>query len=120
MRLLFDHNVPAPLRRLLPRYEIKRAGELGWHEMVNGELLAAAERAGFNVLVTADKNIRYQQNLINRRIGIVVLPSNSWGHLEPHVAVIDAAIERAGQGTFQELDLPRPSLVRRPPPQQSR
>jgi hypothetical protein len=49
-----------------------------------------------------------------------VLPSNSWGHLEPHVAVIDEAMKRAGQGTYQELDLPRRSLVRRSPPQQSR
>ena len=55
MRLLFDHNVPAPLRRLLTRYEIKLAGELCWHELTNGELLAAAEQAGFELLLTADQ-----------------------------------------------------------------
>ncbi len=66
MRLLFHHNVPAPLRRLLIRHEISLAAELGWHEMVNGELLAAAERVGFDVLLTADPNIRYQQNLANQ------------------------------------------------------
>lgn len=120
MRLLFDHNVPAPLRRLLTRYEIMLAGELGWHEMVNGDLLTAAERAGFDVLLTADQNIRYQQNLAARKIGLVVLPSNTWPHLEPHVAKIDAAIQQVAQGSYQELDLPRPALVRRPPSPQNR
>jgi hypothetical protein len=116
VRLLFDQNIPAPLRRLLPQYDIKLAAEFSWQELVNGDLLAAAERAGFDVLLTADQNLRYQQNLICRKIGIVVLPSNAWPHIEPHVPLIEAAIGRAADGSYEELDWPWPSLVRRPPP----
>ncbi len=120
MRLLFDHNVPAPLRRLLTRCEIKLAGELGWHELANGDLLVAAQQAGFDVLITADQNIRYQQNLADRRIALVVLSTNSWPDLEPHVVTIQQAIDRAGQEGYIELNLPRRQLLRRPPPMQER
>jgi hypothetical protein len=100
--LLFDYNVPAPLRRLLTRYEIKLAGELCWHDLANGEL--AAEQAGFELLLIADQNIHYQQNLTGRRIALVVLSTNSWPDLEPHVLRIQQAIDWIGQGGYVELD----------------
>jgi hypothetical protein len=58
LRLLFDHNMPAPLRHDLPSHEILLAAERGWEELKNGELLSAAEFAGFQVLVTVDKKLR--------------------------------------------------------------
>jgi hypothetical protein len=70
---LFDHSTPAPLRHHLEGHEVKEAVELGWDKLSNGELPAEAEQAGFEVLVTADKNIRYQQNLTGRKIAIVVI-----------------------------------------------
>jgi hypothetical protein len=63
MRILFDHGTPAPLRASLASYSITRTQDLGWDRFSNGELLTAAERAGFDLLLTTDKNMRHQQNL---------------------------------------------------------
>jgi hypothetical protein len=62
MRILFDHGTPAPLRRALTAHTVSTAYEMGWAELDNGALLAAAER-DFDALVTTDRNLRYQQNL---------------------------------------------------------
>ena len=116
MRLLFDHSVPSPLRILLGGHDVSLARDRGWQELVNGALIASAEDAGFDVLVTCDKNWPYQQNLAGRCIAIVVLPTNAWPHLRAHAPAILAAIDGAGPGSYRELELPRPALVRRPPP----
>ncbi len=120
LRLLFDQNAPRTLADNLPGHEIVRAVELGWDQFVNGELIAAAEEAGFDVVVTADKNWRYQQNLRGRRIGIVVLPTNLWPHLRNYIPEIATSIEQAGQGAYLELELPRQERLRRPPPERKR
>ena len=73
MRILFDHGTPFPLRGALTGHSIARAQDLGWDRLSNGELLTAAEQAGFALLLTTDKNIRYQQNLAGRTIAILVL-----------------------------------------------
>lgn len=73
MLILFDHGTPAPLASCLIGHTVKKTQELGWDTFSNGELLNEAERAAFEVFVTTDKNIRYQQNLANRVIAIVVL-----------------------------------------------
>lgn len=72
MRILFDQGTPAPLRHALIGHTIETAFELGWATLQNGELIAAAEEAGFGVFVTTDKNLKYQQNLEARSIYIVV------------------------------------------------
>lgn len=118
MRLLFDHNVPAPLRRLLPQHDVTTAGERGWGELTNGLLLSAAEREGFEMFVTSDKNLVYQQNIAARRIAILVLPTQNMSILREGLEKLVLAIDRAGQGAYLEFDLPRPALVRRPPPGQ--
>lgn len=116
MRLLFDHGVPLPLRRFLAHHEVILAKDRGWAEYVNGRLLAAAEEAGFEAMVTCDKKIVHERNLAERRIGLAVLPTNIWPQLQPHVAEIVAFIDGVGQGEYRELDLPRPPLKRRLPP----
>ena len=73
MRILFDHGTPAGIARSLPGHEITEAIERGWDRITNGELLKVAEAAGFELLLTTDKGIRYQQNLKGRKIAIVVL-----------------------------------------------
>lgn len=73
MLILFDNGVPAPLKHSLKNHSVVEAIERGWESLVNGELLEVAEAAGFEVLLTTDKNIRYQQNLTSRRIAFVVL-----------------------------------------------
>src|SRR4051794_8439221 len=75
MKVLFDVNVPQPLRRKLSAHEIVTAQELGWGELENGDLIRAAELK-FDVLITADQNLKYQQNLKNRKLAIIVLPGN--------------------------------------------
>lgn len=78
MLILFDHGTPRGIGRSLVGHNVVRAKERGWDRLSNGELLTEAERAGFEVFVTADKNIRYQQNLAGRKIAIVVLSTPQW------------------------------------------
>ena len=68
MLILLDHSTPAPLRYELKGHEVVETVERGWERLANGALLDAAEAAGFELFVTADKNIRYQQNLTGRKI----------------------------------------------------
>jgi predicted nuclease of predicted toxin-antitoxin system len=63
MRVLFDHGTPAPLQAFLTGHTVRAAKAQGWDTFKNGDLLAAAETAGFDVLVTTDKNMRHQQNM---------------------------------------------------------
>jgi hypothetical protein len=73
MLILFDHGTPAPLIPFLKGHAVTKARARGWERISNGELLKAAEAAGFDLLLTTDKRIRYQQNLIGRKIALVVL-----------------------------------------------
>ena len=107
MLVLFDHGTPRTLARfLIDRHMVTEARARGWQELQNGELLDEAEAAGFEVLVTTDKNIRYQQNLSGRKIAIVVLGQGRWTLIEPHVAQVVAAVNGATPGSFAEVDIP--------------
>ena len=85
MRILFDQATPVPLRRYVSGQSVSTAAKQGWDKFRNGDLLKAAEDEGFEVLVTTDKNMRYQQNLSTRMIAIVVLGKGNWPLVEPHV-----------------------------------
>jgi hypothetical protein len=89
---------------------------MGWSALSNGLLLTAAEAAGFDILITADRNLSYQQNLAARRIAIVVLTNNHWLTVKAEGPVIAAACNGAAQGAFIVIELPKPPLRRRPPP----
>jgi hypothetical protein len=73
MNIPFDHSTPAPLVPYLGEHTVTEARDRGWDRLSNGDVLAEAERAGFDVLLTADKNMRYQQNLRGRSIALMVL-----------------------------------------------
>ena len=73
MKILFDHGTPAALRRHLREHSVNRSAERGWERMENGELIRNAEAEGYEVIVTTDQNVRHQQNLAGRGLGIVVL-----------------------------------------------
>ncbi len=88
MRVLFDNNVPAPLRRHLVGHQVDTAKEMGWQELKNGDLLTAAEQDGFQVMVTGDKNLAYQQNLEGRTLALVVLPTIDWSVLKRAAATL--------------------------------
>lgn len=106
MRLLFDQGTPVPLRELLPQHEVATAYERGWSTLKNGELLEIAEREGFEVLVTTDSRLKFQQNLSVRQIAIVCLRSTSWPRLQQAVAAVIAAIGASRPGTYIEVEVP--------------
>ncbi len=106
MRVLFDQGTPVPLRKHLSGHEVSTAFELGWATLNNGELLARAEAEGFEVLVTADQNLKYQQNLASRRIALVVLSSTSWPRIQGVIPEIRSAISAAGANDYLEVSVP--------------
>ena len=106
MRILFDHSTPAPLRRHLHGHDVKEAFELGWDRFSNGELLTEAEKAGFEVLVTADKNIQYQQNLTGRKIAIVVIGNAQWPVLRRSIERVTEAVDASVPGGYAEVEIP--------------
>jgi hypothetical protein len=106
MLILFDNGVPAPLRHALKGHVIVEAYERGWDRLLNGELIAAAEAAGFDVLVTTDKNIRFQQNLKDLRIAFVVLGNQQWPTLRRFLEKVTAAVNAATPGSYIEVEIP--------------
>ena len=107
MRILFDNGTPNPIARNLAGHEVAFARQIGWHELKNGELLRQAEQAGVELLLTSDKNIRYQQNLSARRIAIVVLGNQQWPNLKLHLDRIVEAVNAAIPGSYAEVEIPR-------------
>jgi hypothetical protein len=106
VRILFDQGTPLPLRRFLTHHEVATAYERAWARFKNGELLDAAERGDFEVLVTTDLNLKFQQNLRFRHIGIVALSTPSWPRIQRVAARVVAAIEGATAGSYVEVDVP--------------
>jgi hypothetical protein len=102
MRILFDQGTPAPLRRSLAGHSVSTAYEMGWATLANGDLLSAAE-SRFDLLVTTDQNLRYQQDLSGRRLAILVLPTTSWPEVQEHLAEITAAVAATQPGSYREL-----------------
>ncbi len=103
MKILFDHGTPAPLRHALTGHEVSTAYELGWANLQNGDLLAAAEKT-FGGFITTDKNLRYQQNLAGRRLAILVLPTTSWPRIQKHIPEIIAAVNALKPGDYVEMN----------------
>ena len=106
MRILFDQGTPVPLRQSLSAHSVSTAYELGWATLKNGELLCSAEERGFEVLITTDTNLRYQQNLAVRRIAVVVLSTTSWPRIRVVVEHIASAINSASVGSYIEIHIP--------------
>ena len=85
---------------------VEEARSYGWDTFRNGELLDAAEAAGFDVFVTTDRNIRHQQNLTRRRIAVVVLSKGRWKLIKARLEDIAAAVSSATPGSFIEVEIP--------------
>ena len=103
MRILFDQGTPAPLRDLLPQHTVDTLAEKGWSDKDNGALLDLAEQAGYDTLVTTDQNLRHQQNLTDRRIGIVVLLATAWPEIRLRATEVDRAIAQVRPGEVIEV-----------------
>ena len=105
MKILFDANTPAPLARFLRGHEVVRADELGWQGLENGALLDAAEHAGFDLLLTCDQNVQYQQNLTTRKLALLILSSNHWPTLRRIAARIATAVDFVQTGQIVKVDV---------------
>jgi hypothetical protein len=106
MRILFDHGTPAPLIPFLQGHAVTKAIERGWDRISNGQLLNAAEAAGFDLVLTTDKRIRYQQNLTGRKIAIVVLGNSQWRIVRQHLDRIASAVNQATPGSYAVVEIP--------------
>jgi hypothetical protein len=109
LRILFDKNVPVGVRRFLGAHAVTTFEQTGWPvQLENGDLLEAAQAAGFDVMFTADQNIRYQQNLSGRMLALVVLGSNIWPIVLSHASEIAMAADAAAPGSYQFIEMPLP------------
>jgi hypothetical protein len=106
MLILFDQGTPVPLRAFLVGHTVKTAAEQGWSTLANGKLLDAADAAGFEVLVTTDKNLPTQQNLPVYRFAIVVIGNAQWPVLKLHIQAAVDAINSAKPGSYTVVEIP--------------
>jgi predicted nuclease of predicted toxin-antitoxin system len=105
MKILIDESLPRYLKRVLTDHEARTAQEMGWAGVKNGELLRLAE-LDFGVFLTADKNIRYQQNLRGRKLTIIEFPSNRLSVVKRLEAVLKVKLEQIKPGDYVALDWP--------------
>ena len=106
MRILFDNGTPRGVKTALSGHTVEETRSRGWDTLGNGELLDAAEAAGFELLLTTDRNIRYQQNLTGSRLAIVVLGKARWRLIKRKLTEIAAAVTAARPGSYTEVEIP--------------
>jgi predicted nuclease of predicted toxin-antitoxin system len=105
VKILLDECVPLPLRKILDRHACRTA-QLGWKNIRNGELLDLAE-GEFDMFITADQGVRYQQNLAGRQIAILELSTNKLRLIEAAASQIKEAIDSIGPTEFRRLEIPK-------------
>jgi len=105
MKILFGQGTPAPLRRHLAGHSVDTAYERGWSNLSNGNLLDAMEREGYQLLITTDQNLRYQQNLADRKLAIIVLLSTSWPRIRQRVDDIKAIVDTITTSEYKEIQI---------------
>ncbi|GAC1331129.1 MAG: hypothetical protein NVSMB22_23200 [Chloroflexota bacterium] len=91
------------MRRALAGHTIDTLYEQGWATLTNGRLLMTAEQAGYELFVTTDQNLRYQQNVQDRRLAILVLSTTWWPHLRQQMERIQVAIDGSSPGAYREM-----------------
>lgn len=103
MKILLDHCVPRPFENLLPGHDVQHTSRLKWDMLENGKLLTAAEAEGFEVFLTVDQNIPFQQNLSGRKISIFLLaaPSNSIHTLRSLIELVLFELKNLNPGTIK-------------------
>ena len=105
MKILFDQATPVPIRPYLEGHFVRTAAQEGWDKLRNGDLLNTAEEAGFDLLLTTDKNMGYQQNLAGRKIAILVLGLQQWPELRPQIQLVIDAVNAAAPGSYIEVKM---------------
>jgi predicted nuclease of predicted toxin-antitoxin system len=115
LRVLLDENIPHKLRRHLPGHEVTTVARKGWGGMKNGDLLTVLERAGFEVFVTGDQGIEYQNRIAGRRFAIVALSTNNWPIIRKSLNKIVAAVDDARAGNVSLVDCGKFTRFRKSP-----
>ena len=105
MKILLDQGTPAPLRHYLQEHSVDTAFEMDWSNLRNGDLLDRAEESGFELLITTDQQLRYQQNLASRRLAVLVLLSTSWPRIQSRADEIGEIINRLQPGGYEEVPI---------------
>src|ERR1035437_1108572 len=106
MKILFDNGTPRPIARCLTGHEITYVRRIGWHALENGELIQKPEDAGYEVLLSTDKNIRYQQNLSDRKVALVILSNSQWPAVRLCLDRIAAVVNACTPGSYAEVEIP--------------
>jgi hypothetical protein len=106
MRIILDESVPQKLRLLIEGHTVVTAWYQGWSGLPNGALLEAAEQAGFELFITADQALSYQQDLTGRKIALVVLSTNNWDFIKAAIAKITAVIDAVTPSSYIEVEIP--------------
>jgi hypothetical protein len=114
--ILLDESVPIALRRLLTGHDAKSVIYMGWSALTNGDLIARAQTEGFEIMVTADQSIRYQQNMSGRRLALVVLDTNFWPTFRANHQRILKAVEACAAGGYTEVAIRQSARRLRPYP----
>ena len=107
MKILLDACTPRPLRRFLSSHAVATAQEMGWGGLKNGDLLRKAE-GRFEVFISTDQNLKYQQQVLGRKLAILVLPTNDWPTIRSKGAEISAKVGMLKPGDFVELNWSNP------------
>ncbi|MBS1827942.1 MAG: DUF5615 family PIN-like protein [Acidobacteria bacterium] len=105
MKVLLDENLPHRLRNALRTHQVFTVRYQGWAGLKNGELLATAERDGFDVFLTGDQTISYEQNLSVRRIAVLVLSAVEWHIIRESLALIQTAVDAAEPGEYRRIEV---------------
>ena len=105
MKILLDESVPHIVQTRLSHLDIRTVQDMGWAGIKNGELLRRAETE-FNVFVTADQQLPYQQNLSGQTLAIIVLPTNQVRTVVSLLPTIEESLKRVQPGMFLEIPLP--------------
>jgi hypothetical protein len=103
VRILFDQGTPVPLRRSLTGHDVETAYERGWSALQNGVLLKAAEVAGFDAIITTDQNLRYQQNLVERKLAVLVLLTTDWWRIQKGIGRVQEVVAAMRPESYAEL-----------------
>jgi predicted nuclease of predicted toxin-antitoxin system len=105
MRVLFDNGTPRGVAKALQAHIVEETRSRGWDTLLNGELLQAAEAADFDVFVTTDRDIQYQQNLTGRRVAVIVLTKARWRLIQRQLPVLSSTVSAAQPGDFIEIEI---------------
>jgi hypothetical protein len=106
MKILLDESAPQKLRLLIEDHVVVTVAYQGWSGLKNGTLLTIAEDAGYDLVITADQEIAYQQNLTGRKLALLVLSTNNWDYVKAAFDRIRTAIASVTTGSYTEVKIP--------------